>query len=124
MDEYIRFSQKYGLPMHPGTARFVVSRDDAAFARNMAKAARLQSTFRNIMVRTYQADGHFVTDEEVVDCYRRVWEIGERVEIKLAFEMHAATRSMDFRRVVPLAQEVPGAVSLLSVQAFAPHIVI
>lgn len=106
MDEYIRCSEKYGIPMHTGTAHYVLGRDDAAFELNMANAARLQSTFHNIMVRTHHADGHALSDDEVVDCYLRVWQIGERVGVKPTFELHVATWSEDFRRVVPVAEKV------------------
>ena len=106
LDEYIRCSEKYGVPMRTGTWQYTLGRDEALLEQSMRNAARAGLTFHNIMIFTHAADGHVVTDDEIVDCYLRTWELGDKIGVQPTFELHVNMWSEDFRRVRPVAQKV------------------
>jgi hypothetical protein len=106
VDEYIRCSEKYGVPMHTGTWYYRLGKDEPLLEQYLRNGARAGLKMHNIMIFTHHADGHVVTDDEVVDCYSRTWELGEQLSIKPTFELHINMWSEDFRRVVPVAEKV------------------
>jgi hypothetical protein len=106
LDEYIRCSEKYDLPMQTGTWQYMLGRDEPLLEQYMANAARAGLKAHNIMIFTHAADGHVVTDDEVVECYLRTFELGDRIGVQPTFELHVNMWSEDFRRVRPVAEKV------------------
>jgi hypothetical protein len=106
LDEYIRCSTKYNIPLHTGTWYYQLGRDEPLLEQYLRNAALAGLAFHNIMIFTRHADGHVVTDDEIVDCYLRCWELGERLGVRPTFELHVNMWSEDFRRVRPVAQKV------------------
>ena len=106
LDEYIRCSQKYDIPLHTGTWYYQLGRDEPLLTEYMHNAAQAGLKMHNIMIFTHHADGHAVTDEEIVDCYCRTWKLGDRLGVQPTFELHVNMWSEDFKRVAPVAEMV------------------
>lgn len=106
LDEYLRCSEKYGIPLHTGTWYYQLGRDEGLLDKYLRNAARAKLVYHNIMIFTRHADGHVVTDDEVVDCYLHCWDLGEKLGVKPTFELHVNMWSEDFRRVRPVAEKV------------------
>lgn len=106
VDEYLRWSEHYSVPVRTGTGAFAVGRDEAALEQAMRNMARLGGKLLNIMLLAKHGSGRQVTDDEVVDCYQRVWEMGDRVGVQPSFEVHVDTWAEEFRRVIPVAERV------------------
>ena len=60
----------------------------------------------NIMIFTEHADGHVVTDQEIIDCYLETYDAAMSQGVEPAFELHVNMWSEDFRRVTPVALAV------------------
>ena len=106
LDEYCRYSEKYGVPLRTGTWYYQLGRDDALLDLNMRNAGRAGLTFHNIQIFANHADGHLLSDDEVVACYLRTWELGEKVGVQPTLELHVNMWNEDFRRVRPVAEKV------------------
>jgi hypothetical protein len=106
IDEYRRCSDKYGIPMHTGTWYYQLGREEALIDQYMYNAARAGLKIHNIMIFARHADGHVVTDEELVACYLRTWDLGQKLGVEPSFELHVNMWSEDFRRVKPLAEKI------------------
>jgi len=106
VDECIRCSERYGVPIHTGTFQYMLGRDDALLELDMRNAVRAGLKVHNMMILTYGADGHEITDDEIVFCYLRVADLGARIGVTPAFEVHAECWSEQFKRVRPVAERV------------------
>lgn len=106
LDECIRCSEKFDFPMLTGSYQYMLGRDDAALERDMRNAKRAGLKLHNIMIFATAADGHEVTDDEVVACYLRTAELGEKLGVVPSFEVHAEMWSEQFPRVRRVAETV------------------
>jgi len=106
VDEYLRCSEKYGLPLHTASWFYALGRDEELLRQNMEIAARVGAKFHNIMLFTHHVDGHLLTDEEIVDTYLRVWEQGERLGVQPTYELHVNMWTEHFLRVEPIVEQV------------------
>ena len=53
----------------------------------MRNAARAGLRILNVMLGTYHADGHELTDAEVIETYRGMAEVGAQVGVTVSFEL-------------------------------------
>ena len=106
VEQFERASQKYGIPVRCGGWYYTLGRDEPLLATNLEVARRLGSQVHNVQVLTRHADGHPVTDEEVLDFYRYAFEIGHMRGVVPCFEVHVNMWSEDFRRVERVARMV------------------
>lgn len=106
IDEHLRCSQKYGIPMRTGTYMYRLGKDDALLSVNINNAARLGLKIHNIMIYTRDEAGRDVTDEQVVEFYEKAWQLGSRGGVEPSLEVHVEVWSEDFRRVLPVARAV------------------
>ena len=106
LDECERCSQKFDLPILTGTYGYVLGRDDKALADDMRNGARLGVRTHNIMLGARTADGRDITDEEVIDCYLRMYELGDKLGVQPSFEVHVYMWSEEFPRVSRVARAV------------------
>jgi hypothetical protein len=104
--EYRRCSEKYGIPMRTGTWYYQLGQDEPLLEEYLQNAARLGLVFHNIMIFTRHADGHALTDDEIADCYERIWHRCHTLGILPSFELHVNMWNEDFRRVIPVAEKV------------------
>lgn len=104
--EYLNASEKYGLPLKTGLWTYHKGKDDAKLIDNLKLAKSAGGEIHNVMLFTKHADGHPVSDQEVVEFYLYAYEEAQKVGIDITFEIHIECWSEDFRRVLPVAREV------------------
>lgn len=104
--EYLKAAEKYGLPIKTGLWMYRKGKDDEQLIRNLRLAKDAGGEIHNVMLYTHNADGHPVSDAEVVDFYLYAYEQAGRAGIDITFEIHIEMWSEDFRRVLPVAREV------------------
>ncbi|MED6309416.1 MAG: hypothetical protein VX624_05895 [Pseudomonadota bacterium] len=76
IEEFEAASQKFGLPVRAGGWLNTLGHGEPIFEKNIKTAKRLGSLLRNTQILTHHADGHPVTNEEVVETYLHFCEIG------------------------------------------------
>jgi len=104
--EYLRASEKHGLPMLTGLWTYIAGRDEALLLKNIRLTKSSGGECHNIMLFSDHADGHPLTDDEVVAFYRLAYEEGLRVGVDITFEVHIYMWSEDVRRVLTVARKV------------------
>jgi hypothetical protein len=92
--------------MLTGTFGYMLGRDDQALELDMRNAARCGLKVHNIMIYTRHADGHELSDAEVVDCYLRTYDLGGSIGVQPSFEVHVDMWSEQFPRVRKVAEAV------------------
>ena len=63
-------------------------------------------SFDNVQIMMNHADGHLISDQEVVDVYLYAAELGDKYGVTPCFEVHVNMWSEDFRRVAIVGQAV------------------
>lgn len=106
IEDYLRYSQEFGIPIHTCTYQYTLGQDEPLLKQNMHNAARAGVKLHNIMIFAKAADGHVLTDDEIVDSYLRTWEIGEPIGVQPSYEVHVNMWSEDFPRVRVVAELV------------------
>jgi hypothetical protein len=106
VDEYICCSSNFGLPIHTGTWYYMLGRDDALIEQNLDIGRRVGAVVHNILIFARHADGHVVTDDEIVDNYLRHYDAAGRRGMAPTYELHVDMWSEDFRRVASVATKV------------------
>ena len=106
VEEHLRCSEKYRLPLRTGTYMYRLGKDDALIENHLRNAARVGLEVHNVMVYTHDAAGRPVSDAEIVAFYLRAWELGAKHGVQPSFEVHVDVWSEDFRRVLPVAGAV------------------
>lgn len=102
----IAAAEKTGIPMITGNYIHQLGRDDGKLAESMRNAARAGIRMVNVMLGTYAADGHELSDDEIVETYLRTAEAGDAVDVALSFELHVDCWSEKYKRVTPIARAV------------------
>ena len=106
IEEFEAASEKYGLPVRAGGWFYTLGRDEPLFEKNIKTAQRLGSLVHNTQILTHHADGHPVTNDEVVETYLNFCEIGEKHGVTPCFEVHVNMWSEDFRRVADVGRRL------------------
>jgi hypothetical protein len=106
LSECVAASEKTGIPMITGNYIHQLGRNDEMLAGTMRNAKRAGVRMVNVMLGTYAADGHELTDDEIVDCYIRTAEAGDAVGVALSFELHVDCWSEKYKRVTPIIEAV------------------
>lgn len=106
IDEYRAAIEKYNLPIHTVSWFYRLGGDEALLSDNLRIGAEIGADMHNIMIFTNHANGHVVTDEEIVDCYLNAYDEGMKIGVEPTFELHVNMWSEDFRRVTPIALAV------------------
>ncbi len=106
VDECIRCSEKFEMPIYTGTFQYMLGRDDALLELDMRNAVRCGVKVHNVMLFTHHADGHELSNTEVVDCYLRTYDFAQRIGLTTSFEVHVLCWSEQVKRVIPVAHAV------------------
>lgn len=106
LEEYLSAADRYGLPVLSGSRTYQLGRDEHLVEANLRRAASAGAKYHNLMIWARHAQGHFVTDDEVVRSYLRNYELAQKLGIKITYEVHVDMWSEDMRRVVPVANSV------------------
>ena len=105
-DEYRAAMEKHGLPIATASWFYRLGEDEALLSDNLKVTAEIGAKMHNIMIFTHHADGHEVTDQEIIDCYLATYDEAMALGVEPSFELHVNMWSEDFRRVTPVAQAV------------------
>ncbi|MFD2271656.1 hypothetical protein ACFS07_12100 [Undibacterium arcticum] len=95
--------------MLTGLWTYTAGRDEALLLANLRLTRDSGGECHNIMLFHDHADGHALSDAEVVAFYRLAYEEAVRLGIDITFEVHIYMWSEDLRRVLPVAQQVRAA---------------
>ena len=104
--EFLDAVQKHALPLRTGLWSYMVGRDEQLLERNLDTCRQAGSECHNLMVYKRHADGHVLTDEEIVRFYLHAFKLGRKHGITIGFEVHIYMWSEDFRRVSRIASLV------------------
>ena len=104
--EYVRAAERYDLPMLTGLWTYTLGKDEELLNNNMQLTKDTGGLCHNIMVFDKHADGHSITDQEVLECYLSAYKQAQRIGIEITFEVHIYMWSEDVRRVNTVADMV------------------
>lgn len=104
--DYLRAAERHGIPIRTGLWSYTAGRDEALLEKNLRICKEAGGEFHNIMLYTRHADGHVVTDENIVDFYLRAHELGQQIGIAIGYEVHIYMWSEDLRRITPIARQI------------------
>ncbi|MFX4219774.1 MAG: hypothetical protein ACMVO3_01645 [Thalassobaculum sp.] len=106
IEDFKAGSAETGLPIRAGGWFYGLGGDEGLLERNLKLGAELGSQVHNTQIKLRHADGHVVTDEEVMAAYLDASELGDRYGCKPCFEVHVNMWSEDFPRVARVARMV------------------
>ncbi|ARP67637.1 xylose isomerase [Mesorhizobium sp. WSM1497] len=104
--EYITAAARYDLPMITGLWTYTMGKDEALLKNNLSLTSESGGQCHNIMLFSQHADGHQLSNQEVVDFYLAAYDLAQQVGIEITFEVHINMWSEDFRRVNAVADMV------------------
>jgi len=122
--EYLKAAEKYDLPMKTGLWTYHKGKDEERLLTNLRLAKDAGGEIHNIMLYTHHADGHPISDAEVVEFYLYAYEQAHKVGIEITFEIHIEMWSEDFRRVIPVARLVRGRGVPFNAQLDHSHVIL
>lgn len=99
-------SEKTGIPMTTGNYIHTLGREDRMLGESMRNAARAGVELVNVMLQTLHADGHELTDDEIVSTYLTMAEAGDAVGVPVSFEIHVDCWTEKYKRVIPVIEAV------------------
>ena len=106
LSDCVAAAEKTGIPMLTGNYIHQLGRNDETLAESMRNAARAGVKMVNVMLGTYAADGHELTDDEIIDVFLRTAEVGNDVGVELSLELHVDCWSEKYKRVTPIVEAV------------------
>jgi hypothetical protein len=106
VDACLAASARTGVPMTTGNYTHTYGDERSTWEDAFRIAARVGNRMMNVMLLTYAADGHELTDAEIVESYLRCWELGERHGVTPCFEVHVNCWSEKYLRIRPVAEAV------------------
>lgn len=106
VDEYVRCSEKYGIPVLAGSCNYILGLEDQKLFQNLSIGAQLGSIVHNTQVFMDHADGHLLSNDEIVRFYLQAYEWGEKTSCVPTFEVHVNMWSEKFTRILEVANAV------------------
>jgi hypothetical protein len=106
INEYRQAIEKHQLPVHTASWFYMLGRDEALLSDNLKMCAEIGAKAHNIMTFTHHADGHVITDAEIIDHYLQVYDEGMKLGVEPVFELHVNMWTESFARVTPIAKAI------------------
>jgi hypothetical protein len=106
IEDCIEASELTGLPMTTGNCSCQIGLDEERLLRNVRNAARVKMRMLNVMLKTYAVDGHEITDDEIINLYKRADELGQSLGVKVSFEIHVDCWTEKYKRVTPIIRKM------------------
>ncbi len=104
--EYVKAAEKYDLPMLTGLWTYTMGHDENLLINNLQLTKDTGGLCHNIMVFDKHADGHSITDDEVLQIYLFAYDNAQRIGVEITFEVHIYMWSEDVRRINKVADMV------------------
>ena len=96
---YFALVEQYGLPIGVFGGIFCAGVDEPRMRWGLATGGRLGARLFNMQLYARHADGHALSDDEVIRFYAEAMEHGTRAGCLPSLEVHVDMWSEDFRRV-------------------------
>jgi len=106
IDAYLAASAKYALPIRAGGFYYTLGRDEQLLEWHLRVGKEVGARVHNVQIRTLDASGRMVTDEDVALAYLRAAEIGDRLGVAPCLEVHVNMWSEHLARVERVARLV------------------
>lgn len=106
IDLYLKYSDKYGLPILCGGWFYTIGNDENLLFKHLENARLLGSRCHNVQIKSKHAEGYDVTNDQIIEIYMKASEYGDRVGCKPCFELHINMWSEDFLRIFDVAEEI------------------
>ncbi len=106
LDIYQRAMEKHGVPIRAGGFYYTRGRDEPLLEWHIRITRDLGGKVQNIQIRTLDASGKPVTDEDVASAYLWAAEVGDRNGVTACFEVHCNMWSEHFGRVARVGELV------------------
>lgn len=108
LHEYCAAIEEFSLPVHSCSwfYRLGDSAEESLLLDNLKICREVGAKAHNIMTFTHHADGHVLTDTEVVDHYLAVYDAGMALGVEPSFELHVNMWTEEFLRVEDVARQV------------------
>ncbi len=106
LPQYLAAMAKYDLPVHTGSWFYRLGRDEALLADNLGVCREVGAACHNIMTFTRHADGHVLSDDEIVGHYLETYDAAMKLSVEPSFELHVNMWTEDFRPVSPIARRI------------------
>ncbi len=106
LQEYEQAMARYDLPVHTASWFYRLGQDEALLTENLHICRDIAAVCHNIMTFTQHADGHELSDQEIVDHYLQVYDQGMALGVEPSFELHVNMWTESFLRVETVARAV------------------
>ncbi|MGI9424448.1 MAG: hypothetical protein ACR2PA_14735 [Hyphomicrobiaceae bacterium] len=106
VEDFLKARDKYGLPIRAGGWFYALGQDEALLEHNLQLGRDLGSSVHNTQIKLHHAQGHVVSDEEIVAAYLSAAELGDNYGCVPCFEVHVNMWSEDFPRVAKVGRMV------------------
>lgn len=106
IDFFLRFSSRYAMPIRVGIFYYTLGRDEPLLEWHLRAAQAVGSRLLNIQIGSHDVDGALISDARIAETYLWAAEIGSRLGVAIAFEVHVNMWSENFARVERVAQLV------------------
>lgn len=104
--EYVAAVERFDLPVRSASWFYRLGQDEALLSDNLRICREIGASCHNIMTFTNHADGHRLTDAEIVDHYLAVYDEGMALGVEPSFELHVNMWTEEFARIEPVADAV------------------
>jgi len=105
--DYVKAVEKYNFPVWGSAWTYRIGEEPLKLLESHLVNCRTTGVrYHNMMVLNNHADGHVVTDDELIDLYLRSYELGHKYGVEIGFEVHILMWSEDVRRVTPVANKI------------------
>ena len=106
IDDYIKASQKHGIPIYSGYGCYVWGDHQQAFEENVHLTHAVGAKYHNIMLAAKDHQKNYLTNQQIADAYQYFYEYALKHDVKITFENHVDNWSEDYRRISEVAQLV------------------
>ena len=106
LDQYLAAMARHALPVHTASWFYMLGRDDALLVDNLKLCREVGAACHNIMTFTRHADGHVLTDDEIVRHYLETYAAAMSLGVEPSFELHVNMWTENFSRVTPIARRI------------------
>lgn len=106
LDEYISAIEEFSLPVITASWFYQLGRDEDLLLQNFKLCKEVGAECHNIMTFKHHADGHVLSDQEIVDHYLYSYDAGMSLGVEPTFELHVNMWTEDFLRVKEVAEAV------------------
>lgn len=123
LDAYRRASDKFGLPLLAGGFFYTLGRDESLLEWHLRVASEIGTRVQNVQLLTHDVTGRPITDKDVAATFLHAEELGDKLGVRVCFEVHVNMWSEHFGRVASVADRIGRAGRRFRLTLDASHVV-